>query len=67
MAKRTIIIESINKPHERLKVDEDTVLTIGNFQIKVSEFTKITSYKKDEEPVDLMSIPPMVSTIDFKL
>lgn len=67
MAKRTIIIEQNHELSKRLIVDEDTILTIGDFKIKVSEFTGMASYKKDEEPVDLLSIPAQVSTIDFKL
>ncbi|MGP7815567.1 hypothetical protein ACTXGU_00235 [Niallia sp. 01092] len=65
MSKRTIIINQNHKFLKKLQVDEETVLTIGNFKMKVSEFTEIHSHEK--EPDDIMSIPAQVSTLDIKL
>jgi hypothetical protein len=44
--KRIIIIERDHEISEKLEVTEDTLLTIGNYQIRVSELTGLVSYSK---------------------
>ncbi|MEK5521585.1 hypothetical protein [Heyndrickxia sp. FSL W8-0423] len=67
MSKRIIVIEQNHEITKKLEVDENTVLKIGDFQIKVSEFTGIASYSKDDENIDIMSLPATVSTLEIKL
>ncbi|MBL5867990.1 hypothetical protein [Heyndrickxia sporothermodurans] len=44
MSKRIIVIEQNHEITKKLEVDENTVLKIGDFQIKVSEFTGMNEF-----------------------